>query len=144
MGPVVIRDVGPPKTLQELNEPMRRGRRLQLQKEILIKHANDLLSEEDKKNLIYWKGLEGSMFSFTFFFWTPLCLAFYLKYKQDPIKNAHLARRIFFIQAIQLPSWFYSYRRYQSVVNDLDKKILGGLTDYEILNFDLLFAQLKA
>ena len=89
------------------------------QNEILTRFYEDMqLSDEEKKNLKYYMSMENVLTLSFIFLWTPVSIAFYAKYKQDPVKNVALRTRAISIYVIQVPFLFYiAYKKNLTMSN---------------------------
>ena len=57
---------------------------------------------------MYYVALDNSLQLSYFFLWLPVCFAFFLRYRKDPVKNAFMRNRIFYINFFQLSAWMWA------------------------------------
>ena len=92
---------------------------------------------------MYYVALDSTLGMSYFFLWLPISIAFYAKYRSNPKQNGQMFSRIVFIQAIQLPAWYYASYKKRITVAAMEKKYLSDLSDYEVKNFDKLFTHMQ-
>jgi len=109
------------------------------QQDLLIRYCREMLTPAEAKDVIYYNSLTTTLSLSYLFLWVPVSFAFYAKYRQDRIANAPLRFRIMSIHAIQLPVIIYAQNKKNTCLEQLERKYLNDLSDYEIQNFDVLF-----
>ena len=98
-----------------------------------------MLTPDEAKEVIYYDSLTTTLSLCYLFLWVPVSFMFYAKYRQDRIANHHLRFRIMSIHCIQIPVIIYAQNKKNTCLEQLERKYLNDLSDYEIQNFDTLF-----
>ena len=78
------------------------------QKDILLRYAKEMCTKEEADNIRYYNALENSLIVSYMFLWTPLSVAFWMKYRQDPANNRIFKIRMLTIHFFQLPILIYA------------------------------------
>jgi len=109
-----------------------------------MKYVTTMLTEDERHNTMYYVALENSLQLSYFFLWLPVCFAFFLRYRKDPVGNAQMKNRIIGINIFQLSAWIWASYKKGQTMTQMESKYLHDLSDYEIANFEQIYQQLQA
>ena len=102
-----------------------------------------MLTEDESWNLTWKERMFKVSLGYTFF--TPLYAMYLFRFmKEQPQHRNHALRRVFFMPIMSICMLGYSAKITQEFLKEMSNKYLGGITDYEIMNFEALYSQVKA
>lgn len=109
---------------------------------LVLRHL-EILDDRERQNVTKWSALMLSSALFLVIVQIPLSIKYFMQIRRDPTGSGHLLKRVYAFPLISFPAFYYGNLRVERELKSLSQKYFQDMNDYELDNFETLYAQRK-
>ena len=109
----------------------------------IIWSHKEILTGEEAQQIDKWQSIVIASALSVALIQIPLTFVYGRRMWRDVEKHRHLGWRLIGLSAFNFPFFTYSANKAEGLASEYANKYLGDLTDFEILNFEDIYVQMK-